>query len=156
MKLSSKFGFLGIFVAVFLTGLSVFVFYMSATSPKAGLLIPFLFVPVVIYFWLTEFRTRAHKVIIEEKSITVKEYFGLGKSKRFQYNDFKGFITSKQPGKFGEVEYIFIIKEDKRQICISAYYHRNYAELKEKIKIKLPYLGEKEYKFGYEFKQMFR
>ena len=109
-----------------------------------------------VYFWLTEFRTRAHRVIIEENRITKREFFGFGDAKIYRYNEFRGFITSQQPGRLGTKEFIFLIKEGKRTICISQFYHRNYFQLKEAVAKKLPYLGDMEYRFGYEYKQMFR
>lgn len=133
-----------------------FVIYMSANSPAAGLFIPFLYLLLVIYFWLTEFRTRAHRVVIEPHRISKREYFGFGKKKVFRYSEFEGFISSQQPGKLGPKEYIFCIRRGKREICISEFYHRNYRELKEAIEDKLEHRGEKEYKWGYEYKQMFR
>ena len=155
-KLYSKFAIPPIVVALIITLMAPFLIYMSANSPAAGLLIPILYLLFAIYYWLTEFRTRAHRVIVEPDRISVKEYFGFGNTKAFRYDEFEGFIISQQPGRFGSKDYIFLIRNGKRQICISEFYHSNYSELKEAIETKCSFLGQKEYSWGYEYKQMFR
>ncbi len=125
---------------------------MCVNSPAAGLLLPFLYLLFVIYFWVTEFRTRAHYVVIGENRIFLRNYFGLGSEKIFEYSDFDGFITSQQPGRLGNKDYIFLLKDEKRLVCISQFYHGNYKALKKRIEDKIQFLGEKEYDWGYEYK----
>ena len=153
---SSRSSILSVFLALIVTLMAAFLIYMSATSPAAGMFLPFLYLLFVIYFWLTEFRTRAHRVLIEEDRISLQEYFGFGRKKIFRYNEFEGYIVSQQPGRLGVKEYIFLIGEGKRQVCIFEFYHRNYSELKGAIQNRIPFLGEKGYKWSYEYKQMFK
>ncbi|MFV8838717.1 hypothetical protein [Salinimicrobium soli] len=108
------------------------------------------------YFWMTEFRTRAHRVILKENELWLRPYFGLGKSRSYSYSCFDGFQTSKQPGKLGTKEYIFLMKEERRIACISEFYHSNYWELKKSLGEKVQFLGEKKFKIVYEYRQMFR
>ena len=155
-KLSSRFGLLPILIGLIVTLMAPFLIYMSATSPAAGLFLPFLYLLFVVYFWLTEFRTRAHHVVIEDNRISIREYFGFGSMKIFRYSEFEGLITSRQPGRLGSKEYIFLMKKGKREVCISEFYHRNYFDLKEAVVNKIKFLGEKEYRWGYEYKEMFK
>lgn len=155
-KISSRSAILPIVLALIITLMAPFLIYMSANLPAAGLFLPFLYVLFVIYFWLTEFRTRAHFVVIEEHRISLRSYFGLGSKKIFRYSDFDGFITSQQPGRLGTKEFIFLIRENRREVCISQFYHGNYKALKKGVENKVRFMGEKEYKWGYEYKQMFR
>lgn len=94
--------------------------------------------------------------MLEKDQLVLNSYFGLGKTKSYKYDGFDGFITSQQPGRWGPKEYIFVMKGDKRIVCISEFYHRNYPALRNKIEQELKFLGEKEYKLGYEYRQMFR
>lgn len=130
--------------------------YLTANSPKAGMGLSLFFLLFVIYFWLTEFRTRAHKIIVLDDKIIKREYFGLGKEKIFEMKGLEGFNTSIQPGRQGDFEYIFIIHQGRRIASASRFYHRNYDDLKVALEGKIRNLGLKEYKFLYEYKQMFR
>jgi hypothetical protein len=156
MNNKSKFAFLPIFICVFLTITAFGLIYLTANSPRAGILLPIFYLIFVIYFWLTEFRTRAHKLEIINDKIIKKEYFGLGERKVYDIHNLDGFNTSIQPSKYGSSEYIFIIKQGKRVGSISKFYHRNYDEMKSIIEQKIKNLGSKEYKFAYEYKEMFK
>ncbi|MBZ9730556.1 hypothetical protein LB467_12750 [Salegentibacter sp. JZCK2] len=110
----------------------------------------------VIFFWLTEFRTKAHKVRLQSDVFEVRKYFGLGKLNKYQISELKGYYITKQTGGAGKYEYIFIVNESKRLIGVSAFYHRNYEQLKKKIEDELLYLGEKKFGFTEEYSEMFK
>lgn len=144
MILKSKFKILPIFLASYLTILPVMVVYLSATSPAAGIALPILFLLFVAFFWLTVFRTRAHKVNINENTIMVKRYFGLGKSKVYDFKMLDGFITMFETGKLGVSETIFVLEKGKRIGSISSFYHNNFENLKVSLNENLIDLGEVE------------
>ncbi len=155
-NIKSKFRILPLFGAIWLTFFGFFLFYMCSVSPVATIVLPLLLLLFVAYFWLTEFRTRAHKISINNDVIYVRKFFGLGKSEVFHLKKLDGFETSIQSGKSRSFEFIFILKNGKRLVCISDFYHSNYCELKKNLVEKLSYSGEKKYNFKEEYSQMFK
>ena len=156
MNISSKFAFLPIFICLFITVTPVVI--ISLTGMPAGFSIfgfGFWFC-FIIYFWLTEFRTRAHSVEILKDNIVLREYFGLGRRKEINLKDIEGFIRSTQPGKMKDYEFLFLLKKGKRVVAISEFYHRNYSALRSQVENKIPDLGRQKYKFLPEYKEMFR
>lgn len=147
---------LPLFAAIGLTFFGFFLFYICSVSPVATVVLPILFLLFVAYFWLTEFRTRAYKMSINNDVISVRNFFGLGKYEVFDLKKLDGFETSIQSGKSGSFEFLFILKNGKRVACISDFYHSNYGELKKSIVEKLSYFGEKKYSFKEEYSQMFK
>jgi hypothetical protein len=145
LSIASKFKLLAVLIASFITVLPPLVICLSYASPEAGLILPILFLLFVIFFWLTVFRTRAHKLTIDDKNIIVNKYFGLGKSKMYDISKLDGFVTTFESGKLGVSEFLFILENGKRVACISSFYQSNFDELKEILKRKIPDLGEKEY-----------
>ena len=130
--------------------------YLTIKSPDVNLILPSLYIIFVIYFWLTEFRTRAHKIEFVTGKILKISYFGLGKEKIYKIKDLDGFYYSSQPSTYGDYEFIFIIQKGKRIACLSKFYLRNYKKMKPIIEEKLKILGTKEYKFKNEYKEMFK
>ncbi|MEZ7499564.1 hypothetical protein QO200_12550 [Flavobacterium sp. Arc3] len=156
MNNKTKFAILPIIICTVTTTLAFGLLYITLNSSKAGILIPLLLLIFVIYFFLNEFRTKAHKIEIQNEKIIVKKYFGLGKKKFFKLKDLEGFNVLIQPSKSGCYEYIFILNEGKRIASISEFYHRNYITMKSAIEKKIKYLGQTEYKFKNEYKEMFK
>lgn len=156
MNIRSKFKSLPIFIATFLTVLPLLVIYLSFTSPEAGMLLPILLLLFVIFCWLTLFRTRAHKLTIDDRYIIVSRYFGLGKSKVYEINSLDGFIILFEVGKQGISEFLFILENGKRVASISTFYQSNFDELKQVLREKIRDLGEKEYNSKEESAEMLR
>mgnify|MGYP003113417628 CR=1 FL=1 len=156
MNNKSKFAFLPVFICLFLTISAFGLLYLMVKFPDSGTTLPILYFLFVLYFWLTEFRTRAHKIEFRNDKILKREYFGLGKQRVFEIKNLEGFNISIQPDKSGFTEYIFIIQKGKRIASISKFYHRNYKDMKSEIEQKIKNLGLKEYKFLYEYKEMFK
>lgn len=71
--------------------------YMSIKSPAAGIFNPILFCLFVLFIWKTEFRTRAHRVLLADQKLFMNTFFGFGLTKSYNYAFFDGFITSQQP-----------------------------------------------------------
>ena len=156
MNNKTKFAFLPIIIC-FIVTMSVFgIFFLTLSSSKSSILGPMFFLIVAIYLWLTEFRTRAHKIEILNDKVIVREYFGLGKQKIFELKNLEGFNLSIQPSKSGPYKYIFIIQQGKRIASISEFYHRNYGEMKTAIEERIKNLGLIEYRFKSELREMFK
>jgi len=156
MDNKTKFAYLPIIICTFLSTSALVLLYLTINSAKAGIFSSILFLIFVIYFWLTEFRTRAHKIEIQNEKIIIREYFGFGKQKIFELKNLDGFNISIQPSKSGSYEYIFILQQGKRIASISEFYHSNYTKMKSSIEKKIKNLGQTEYKFKYEYKEMFK
>ncbi|KFF11435.1 hypothetical protein [Flavobacterium hydatis] len=156
ISIKSKFNSLPIFIATFLTVLPLLVIYLSSTSPVAGMLLPILLLLFVIFFWMTMFRTRAHKLTIDDRYIIVNRYFGLGKSITYEINGLDGFIVLFEVGKLGISETLFILENGKRIASISTFYQSNFDELKQVLREKIRDLGEKEYNSKEESAEMLK
>jgi uncharacterized membrane protein len=156
MRVQSKFKFLVIFLVLNITILPPLVIYLSATSPVADMVLPFLLLLFVVFFWLTVFRTRAYKLEIDGDTIIVKRYFGAGKSVNYDLKTLDGFITIVESAKGGVYESIFILQDGKRVGSISSFYHSNFEQLKSILKEKLIDLGERNPSFKVESSELFR
>jgi hypothetical protein len=130
---------------------------MVFDTGEIALLIPvalFAFIPVWLIFG--EFRTRTVSVWIEGDTIMMTNYLGLGIRKTYSFSEFDGFNTVALPSRYDEFEYLFLLKNGKRLISISEFYHSNYKELKAGMKGKVRNLGRIKYSFVAEFKDIFR
>ncbi|RYJ51585.1 hypothetical protein DR871_010340 [Flavobacterium petrolei] len=156
MRVQSKFKFIVIFLVLNITILPLLCIYFAATSPVAGMVLPFLFLLFVVFFWLAVFRTRANKVEIDGNTIIVKRYFGAGRSVGYDLKTLDGFITTVESAKGGVYESIFILKNGKRVGSISSFYHSNFEQLKSILKEKLIDLGERNPSFTGESSELFR
>lgn len=145
ISIKSKFKTPPVFIAIVSIVLPPLLIYLSFTSRNAGKFLPILFLLLTIFFWLTMFRTRAHKLTIDDGYIIVSRYFGLGKSKVYEINNLDGFIVLFEVGKEGMAEFLFILENGKRIASISTSYHSNYNELKDVLREKIRDLGEKVY-----------
>ncbi|UFH34087.1 hypothetical protein [Flavobacterium acetivorans] len=155
-NIRSKFKILPFFTAIGLIFFGFFLFYICLVSPVATIVLPVLFLLFVAYFWLTEFRTRAHKISVNTDFISVCKLFGLGRSEVYDFKKLDGFEISIQSGKSGSFEFLFVLKNGKRVACISNFYHSNYGELKKILLENLSYFGVKKYSFKEEYSQMLK
>jgi len=156
MPVKSKFNFFAILIVSFITVLPFLVVYLSATSPVAGMILPLLLLLFIVFFWLTIFRTRGHKIVIEGNIIIVKRYFGIGKSAAYDFNTLDGFIVIFESAKGSVYESVFILKNGKRIGSISSFYHSNFDQLKSILNDKLIDLGVRECTFVGESSELFK
>lgn len=155
-RINSKFSFVTIFLFSVLLLLPIVALVGSYNSPKAGMVLPIVFLIVTLLFLALVSRTRVHKIIIEIDVIAVKKYFGLGKAVRYRFSDLDGFATLTENGKLGLVESIFIIKDGKRVGSISSLYHKNFQDLKSKIYIDLKNRGDLKANNNNEIAELFK
>ncbi|MFB3387830.1 hypothetical protein [Flavobacterium sp. LAR06] len=156
MSVKSKFNFLAIFLISFITVLPLLVVYLAAISSETSMILPFMLLGFIVFFWLTVFRTRAHKVEIDGNTIIVKHYFGVGKSESYDFSTLDGFIILFESAKGSVYESLFILKNGKRVGSISSFYHSNFDQLKSILKDKLIDLGVKESTFTEESSELFK
>jgi hypothetical protein len=91
---------------------------------------------------------------INNNQIEKKNYLGF--RQKYDFRDFNGFQTSIISSKSGRFEYLYFIKDNKKIIKISEAYHKNYFDLKEKISVDLKDLGEIQFSYIDEFKEIFK
>jgi hypothetical protein len=158
--LQSKFSFksiLPIVILIPLTTLSA-IFIKDHPSLLDNNLGTMYFVPLVFSFlWMVfgEMRTKAIKVIVDDKQVSSCSFFGLGPIKQFYFSEIEGFKTSILPSQGTSYEYLYLIINGKKVMKISEFYHKNYQELKEAIELKTKDLGYEDFNFFREVKEIF-
>lgn len=161
--MKSKFTFKSYFVLtlIFAFGFLVFnvvpeffgnPYYDEKIFPK--IFIPSLLIFSFIYLFFGELRTKMIIVEIEKNEIIIKRFFGL-KTKTFKISELDGWKYSHLTSRGGTYEYLYLIKNGKKIIKISQFYHKNYFQLKNEIQSKFKYLGYENFSLIDEFKEIF-
>ena len=122
-------------------------------------LFPKIFVPSIltfsfIYLLFGELRTKMIIVEIGKNEIIIKRFFGLV-SKTFRISELNGWKYSHLSSRGGTYEYLYLIKDQKKVIKISQFYHKNYFRLKNEIQAKFKYLGYEKFSYIDELKEIF-
>jgi hypothetical protein len=154
MIIKSKFRFWILFsitLFIVITVLIVFLLALILTRdelPRVPIFV-FLILFTSTWFWMLfgEFRTKAIHVLIASSNISVSRYFGLGKSKAYDFSKFEGFHTSMLSSRYGTYEYLFLIQKNKREVAISQFYHKNYNDLKAVLEDHLQNMGQRRISF---------
>ena len=158
MTLQSKFKrgvfipvFAGLFLLVLLI-LVVFLFTGDGTNP----LIALITIPVCILFlvWIVvgELKTKAIQVRLSYDRIEVRRYLGRGAPVEYLFSEMEGFATVLLPSEYRDYESLSLIKDGRRIIKLSEFYHENYFELKKTIILKCKKLREEKYNLLREMK----
>jgi hypothetical protein len=161
--MKSKFSFwvmLITFVIFILSGLNYLIFttliLFDKNDTTAGIL---AFIALLLFTWVWlifgELRTKIITVQIDYNIITVTNFGGLGRKKEFAYKEFEGYRTALLPSKGRTYEYLYLMKDGKKKIKISQFYHRNYSQLKKEITKKVKFLGQERFSYLREFKEIF-
>jgi hypothetical protein len=101
--------------------------------------------------WLifVELRKKAVKVRLQNDTILVSRFLGFGHPQAIDYKSIDGYKIMVLPSEDYELEYLHLIKEGKKVITLSEFYHSNYAELKEAMSGKTRNLGQEQFRlFG--------
>jgi hypothetical protein len=152
--------FLPLILSVFLPGMVWLILAEALTNSSFSLLLVFTVVIIILIFiwtWLVfgELRTKAISVIINENSVSIKGFIGLGSTRKFDLYAFDGFTTSILTSNSGSYEYLYLMKDKKKIVKISEFYHKNYLEMKQCVSIKMRYMGEIPFSLSEEFKEVF-
>lgn len=144
---------------VFLGILIFFLAYFPITLSDGDLYLVLAGALVCLFllYWIIwgELRTKALKITLENDVLTVKNFFGWGKSKQYLFSEFDGYRLSDLPGEYKDHEFLYIIKNKRKIIKLSDFYHKNYTALKKEISRKCRYLGEEKFSFTREMKEIF-
>jgi hypothetical protein len=141
---------------VFLT-IALFLFYGEFTSDSILPLVVFIFFISFFLFWLVwgEMRTKILKVVIDNDRIVVTNFQGLGSSKVFYFSEIDGYSTIVLPSEYEDFEYLYVMKQGRKVIKISDFYHANYRDLKREISGKCKNLGVQKFSLVQEFREIF-
>jgi hypothetical protein len=120
----------------------------------------YVFTGIFVFTWIWlvfgELRTKAIFIKIDNNTLKAKGFLGLGYAKQYSFNEFDGISTSILPSRWGTYEFLYLIKDNKKVIKISEYYHKNYFEMKQSLISQCKYLGEKRFNFFVEIKEIFQ
>jgi hypothetical protein len=108
-----------------------------------------------LWLFLGELRTKAVFVKIEDGVIGLKRYMGLVPSGVYKVKEFDGYTTCLLPSRSGNYEYLYLMKEGKKRIKLSQFYHSNYSELKRFIIKEVQFLGQEDFSYSREVKEIF-
>ena len=162
MYLQSKFrfwAFLPVGLLLLVTGLLAVVaekLLSKQNIPSLGISV-FLALFIFVWIWLVfgELRTKVIKVQINNSEILVGNFFGMGAKNRYDISQFDGFETSLLPSKYDTYEYLYLIKNGKKVVKISQFYHRNYTDLKKAVTENIQNLGQRNFSLLREIKEIF-
>lgn len=130
----------------------------TPTEYETPIFIYFLLI-ILAYVWIWifcgELRTKAVVVEIDEKILYQRNYLGFGTIKIFELSDFDEFITCQLPSRGGTYEYLYLIKNGKKEVKLSEFYHRNYIQLKHRITKTIKYSGNQPFSMLTEIKEIF-
>lgn len=110
-----------------------------------------LFSITIVWLIFGEIRTKMVLIIIDKTHIYRTNIFGLTK---YNFKDFDGFETSLVISRTGSHQYLYMLKEGKREIIITEFHHKNYYNLKEEINKHVLNLGDKPYSYLKSFKEI--
>lgn len=143
MMVKSKFKIFPIVLISYLSALPLLLIIVCLVSPKLNVILATLVVlSIVVVFWMTILKSRSHSVEMSKDDISVKRYFGLGELVVYKYSKLDGFVTVMESAKGSVYETIFFLQKGKRVGCISSFYHKNFENLKLRLKENLVDLGE--------------
>jgi hypothetical protein len=148
-------------LTILVTGLLYFIFskgiFNSIENPPTAVYV-FTGVFLIVWTWLVfgELRTKAISVTLDNDLITTSNFLGLGGKRIFDLTEFDGFTTSLLPSKGGTYEYLYLIKDNKKVIKLSEFYHKNYFELKHVLSKRVKFMGNKPFNMLTELKEIYQ
>lgn len=152
---------LTIFLIIILSGINYLIFSKlllpESNKMSFGVLI-FIGLLFFTWIWLTfgELRTKIITIAIDSNLISVRNFGGLGRKVSFELDGFEGYKTSLLPSKYRTYEYLYLIKNGKKKIKISQFYHSNYSELKIELRKNIKFIGQENFNYIRELKEIFQ
>ena len=161
--MSSKFSYWIILVGLIATivvGFGITIVYKYEHDVKASTVFNIFF--IIWYLFLASFiilgelRTKCIKITLNFDYLERAGFFGFGLNSRYYYSQFEGYSLSDLYSKGKAYEFLYLIKDGKKIVKISEYYHSNYFELKKFIIQKdIVFLGKIKWSFFREFRENF-
>lgn len=137
--------------------IALLMFYGEITSDSILPLVLFLSLIFFVLTWLIwgEMRTKILKVVIENDRIISTNFQGIGSSKIYYFTEIDGYTTIVLPSEYEDFEYLYVMKQGRKVIRISDFYHANYLDLKKEISRKCKNLGTAKFSMIQEIKEIF-
>jgi len=163
MILKSKFrfwAFLIVGVLCILSSILLLFFMLWIADVKSNASIMVLFaIGLLSFIWmwlfLGELRTKAVAVKFEDGFVRIKRFMGLVSASVFELKEFDGYQTCLLPSRSGFYEYLYLMKDGKKQVKLSQFYHSNYSDLKKFIIKEVKFLGKENFSYKRELKEIF-
>ncbi len=92
---------------------------------------------------------------MDNETIISRSYLGFGKSVVTNFEEVDGFTICMVPSKYDDYEYLYIIKDNRKIIKVSQFYHRNYEDVKKAISKKVKFIGKERFSYRQELKEIF-
>lgn len=164
MKIESKFSYriaFPLFLFIFTLSMIGFMIYNTIIDFSLEVILIYsigltILIPVWIWIVFGELRTKTIGFSIVNEYVHYKNFLGIGPSKKIELNMFDGYTTSNLPSKYSNSEYLYLIKNGKKLVKLSEFYHSNYFELKAIIKSKLKFLGGTSFDLLEETQEIFK
>lgn len=97
---------------------------------------------VFIYLLITsELKTKMVKVIINSDHISAVRYAGLFQKEQLYFKELEGYFIKQVESESSRSEFCYLIKDGKKTLILSDYYHKNYRELKTAIQSRIKRLN---------------
>jgi hypothetical protein len=163
MGLKSRFRFWAFLIVGVLCVLSsilllFFMLWIADVRSKVSLMVLFsigLLSFIWLWLFLGELRTKAVAVKFEDGFVRIKRFMGLTSATVFELKEFDGYTTCLLPSRSGFYEYLYLIKNGKRQVKLSEFYHSNYSDLKKYVSKEISFLGKEDFSYRKEIKEIF-
>lgn len=151
---------LPIFFSLIFTGWLILLIFICKSMvpilPVPGVGIAICLLSFIVWMVFGEWRKKMTVVNIDTNTISVRRYWGLGKTKVYLFSELHGYMTSKMPNRYGGfTETLYFVKDGRRLFGISDYYHLNYSELKKTIQPKLKDFGSERFSLPSAIKDVF-
>jgi hypothetical protein len=162
--IQSKFRFTVCFpllIMLIIIATTCFIIFDAIKDGSIPVLVVYFILSIAMFFFfawalLGELKKKVNSVKIENSTIISKNYLGLGSSQKISFDAFEGFTTSILSTTSNDYEYLYLMKDDKKTIILSEFYHRNYSELKKTLQSKTKFLGDKPFSMSREIKEIFK
>jgi hypothetical protein len=163
MILKSRFRFWAFLIVGSLVVLSsvlllFFMLWIADVGAKVSIMV-LLGIGLLSFTWLWlslgELRTKAVAVKLEDGFISIKRFMGLVPSGVYKLKEFDGYKTCLLPSRSGYYEYLYLMKDGKKQVKLSQFYHSNYSELKRFVTKEVTFLGKENFSYRKELIEIF-
>ncbi len=153
---SSRFCFKAYMILLLTMVFLLFAFLLlSNILADTSILLGLFMLIVVICLVFGEMRRSITKIEINGNNISVSNYFGFGKKKTYNLSEMEGFTRSVLQSRGGNYQYTYLIKNNRRIIRVSEFYHKNYQSLLSCIYKRCKFLGDKQVSLIRETKEIF-
>jgi hypothetical protein len=163
MGLKSRFRFWALLIVGVLCVLSsilllFFILWIADVTSNFSIMVLFaigLLSFIWIWLFLGELRTKAVAVKFEDEFVRIKRFMGLVSASVFELKEFDGYKTCLLPSRSGFYEYLYLMKDGKKLVKLSEFYHFNYSELKKFVTKEVSFLGKENFSYSSELKEIF-